>query len=84
MAHKVGRAAKKMKGWEGAIALGTGGLGFLATEGGRNVLGAAGETAGDMWDTYTGKLDDPGKVGWDNQAYNQDWNIQGQGYTGQG
>ena len=80
MAHKVGRATKKMKGWEGALALAGGGLGLLATEGGRNLMGSVGETAGDMWDTYTGKLDDPGKVGWDQQSYNQDWNTQGQNY----
>lgn len=69
MAHKVGRAVKSMK----ASDIGSG----------KNLekwQGSWKESAGDMWDTYTGKLDDPGKVSWEDQQYNQDWNTQGQNY----
>ena len=69
MAHKVGRAIKSTK------------LSDIGTGKNWNKLKSGfGETVGDMWDTYTGKLDDPGKVSWENQEFNQDWNTQGQNY----
>ena len=71
MAHKVGRAVMG-KAPDGSDRSG----GYWS-----NLGNSFNETGGDMWDTYTGKLDDPNQANWTNQDYNADWNTTGQNYT---
>ena len=77
MAHQVSRAVRK--GWDNTI--GAGGLGITG-EGG--MINSA-------WNAVTGQIEpeDLNYANWENQAYNDAWNTQGQtgtaqGYTGQG
>ena len=67
MAHQVGNAVRTAYDHT----LGSSGLGLTGQD----------SLVSNAWDTYTGKLDDPLKVGWENQAYNQDWDTQGQNYN---
>ena len=71
MAHSIGNAiglGGVVDAWDNTI--GAGGAG---------ITGSGGMLSG-AWDTFTGVYDDPSTVDWQNQAYNQNWNTQGQNY----